>query len=87
MFSCTPRLTKKMYRAFEAGDYETAGKCLDGILALRNTFVSFGVFPAFTCAMNRLGYEGIFHPDYHMKLTGDCCAKVVECMKKYEMEA
>src|SRR5450756_662754 len=64
MFSCTPFTTGKMYRCLENGDISQAGRLLDQILALRNEFIQIGVFSGFTYAMNLLGYEGIFAPDY-----------------------
>ncbi|MDF2715675.1 MAG: dapA 2 [Paenibacillus sp.] len=64
MFSCTAAITSTMYKALERGDSELAAKSLDDILLLRDTFVEVGVFPGFTYAMNLLGFEGTFHPDY-----------------------
>ncbi|MFC3772487.1 dihydrodipicolinate synthase family protein [Paenibacillus sp. GCM10012303] len=82
MFSCTASLTTGMYKALEAGDNEAAARCLDGILLLRDTFVEVGVFPAFTHAMNLLGYEGTFHPDYMQPIGPEQQEKVRECMQR-----
>jgi dihydrodipicolinate synthase/N-acetylneuraminate lyase len=64
MLSCTPANTKKMFAAMAEGDYDTAAECLNHIVALRDFFVSHDLWPSFTAAMNLLGYEGIFGPDY-----------------------
>ena len=53
-----------MYRALEAGDRETAGQCLDSILALRDLFLTTpSLLNAYTHAMNLLGCEGSFAED------------------------
>jgi 4-hydroxy-tetrahydrodipicolinate synthase len=64
MLSCTPANTKKMFAAMAEGDYGTAAECLNRIVALRDFFVSHDLWPSFTAAMNLLGYEGIYGPDY-----------------------
>jgi len=68
MFSCTSRIAENMYDAFHAGNHEQAAQHLDSIVGLRNLFVEVGVFPGFTHAMNLLGFEGDFHPDYCSRL-------------------
>lgn len=85
MFSCTPVTSGKMYRALEKGDMDLAGKCLDDILKLRNTLVEVGTFSGFTYAMNILGYEGIFAPDYMYRNNPRDYEKVRECMKLCNM--
>lgn len=65
MFCCLPKTTERMYRGLAAGNFDEAGGCLDGIVALRDLFVELGsVLGAFTQAMNLLGYEGWFAQDY-----------------------
>jgi 4-hydroxy-tetrahydrodipicolinate synthase len=85
MFSCTPGTTSKMYKCLEQGDIKQAGKLLADILALRNEFVKVGVFCGFTYAMNLLGYEGIFAPDYIYKYCERDFEKIHDCMKKHSM--
>lgn len=82
MFSCAPSASSDMYRALAAGDQATAAQRLDDIVRLRDTFVEVGVFPGFTCAMNALGYEGRFHPDYMRPLGEASREKVNETMRK-----
>ena len=82
MFSCTAPVAAKMYGCLAKGEYEAAGNYYNSILSLRDTFVDVGIFGGFSCAMNLLGYEGMFYPDYSLRLNeGECC-KVRECMKK-----
>jgi 4-hydroxy-tetrahydrodipicolinate synthase len=64
MFSCTANTAAEMYAHLEKGRSEAASVCLDQILALRDLFVETGVLSGFTYAMNLLGYEGRFTPDY-----------------------
>lgn len=64
MFSCTPVNTGRMYRALEAGDRAEAAACLNRILALRDAFLSWDLWPAYSQAMNLLGCQGSFCPDY-----------------------
>ena len=67
MFACTTPITAKMYDSLKANNYEAAAKYLDQILGLRGEFIKAGVFRGFSYAMNLLGYEGIFAPDYAQK--------------------
>jgi len=85
MFSCTPVTTSKLYKSLEQNDFEQAGKYLDEILTLRNTLVEVGVFKGFTCAMNILGYEGSFAPDYTGEPEEKDFDKIRQCMKKCGM--
>lgn len=64
MMSCTPANTSKMFAAMAEGDYEAAAKYLNNIVGLRDFFLARDLWPSFTVAMNLLGYEGNFAPDY-----------------------
>ena len=64
MPACTPINSGKLFAAMEQGDYESAAKYLDNIIGLRDFFVARNLWPAFSTAMNLLGYEGDFTPDY-----------------------
>ena len=50
--------------AMEQGDYDKAAEYLNNIIALRDFFVARDLWPSFSTAMNLLGYEGNFAPDY-----------------------
>jgi len=64
MLSCTPTNTRLLYEAMDKGDFDAAAKYLDNITGLRDLFVSNSLWPSFTVAMNLLGYEGTYGPDY-----------------------
>jgi 4-hydroxy-tetrahydrodipicolinate synthase len=82
MLSCTPKNTGKMFELMNAGDFDGAANCLDNILSLRDLFVANDIWPSFTYAMNLLGYEGCFHPDYESAVTESAKARVLEEMKR-----
>ena len=63
-----------------AGDYEAGAKYLDNILSLRDLFVACDLWPAFSAAMNMLGYEGNFGPDYMSPLKEGCLPRIREEM-------
>ena len=64
MCSCTPVNTGKMFKAMAEGDYTTAAECLNNIVALRDAFIGWDLWPAYSTTMNLLGYEGNHAPDY-----------------------
>ena len=64
MLSCTPVNTAKLFAAMEQGDYDAAAGYLNHIVALRDFFVARDLWPSYSTAMNLLGYEGSFGPDY-----------------------
>jgi len=85
MFACTAPLASRMYESLKKEEYGSAGSCLDEILMLRDTLAGVGIFSGFTYAMNLLGYEGIFSPDYSLKLNGEQADRVRECMKALKL--
>ena len=82
MLSCTPKNTGKMFELMNEGDYDAAAKCLDNILSLRDLFVANDLWPSFTYAMNLLGYDGTFHPDYESCVTETAKAAVLAEMQR-----
>ncbi|MBQ7363888.1 MAG: dihydrodipicolinate synthase family protein [Clostridia bacterium] len=67
MFSCTPKNGKKFVEAYNAGDMKSAGVYLNNILKFRDCLLGYpgsALLYIFTIAMNLLGMEGIFCPDY-----------------------
>ena len=85
MFSCTGVISELMYTALNEGNRELAAQCLDKIVGLRNIFVEVGVFPGFTHAMNLLGFEGSFHPDYAADLNPQQADKVKSFMQQIKL--
>ncbi|MDO8686574.1 MAG: dihydrodipicolinate synthase family protein [Clostridiales bacterium] len=85
MFVCTAPLATMMYANLKNGEYGKAAFYLDQILELRDIFVSVGVFSGFSYAMNLLGYEGRFSPDYCIELKEDQAERVMNCMKKINL--
>ena len=76
MLSATPKNTEKLFKAMAAGDYDTAAKCLDNIVSLRDCYVANDLWPSFTASMNMLGYEGDFAPDFVSKITPEAYENV-----------
>lgn len=71
MLSCTPYNTGKLFKSMENGDYDMAAKHLSNIVSLRDCFVANDLWPSFTAAMNMLGYDGNFSPDYVSPISTD----------------
>lgn len=82
MFSCAPKNASQMYRHFAENDIKSGSKYLNNIISLRNLLVEYGVFPSFTAAMNLLGYDGYFNPDYMGRVTSEVKEKIAEKMKE-----
>ena len=82
MFSCTHPIADKMYSLMEQGDYCGGAAYLDKIVALRNLFIKVGVMRGFSYAMNLMGYEGYFCPDYTIEGNEEEFA----CIKEFLME-
>ena len=86
MFACTPNITNALNKALAGQDYPRARTMLDRILELRGIFIKHNVFPSFTAAMNILGYEGRFHPDYHFDVTDIAAIEEIgNYLRRYEM--
>ena len=64
ILSCTPRTSKALFDSLAKDDREAAGRHLNAIVALRDLFITPDLWPSSTAAMNALGYEGSYGPDY-----------------------
>ena len=82
MCACTPVNTGKLFRAMEAGDYQTAAEALNNIVALRDAFLGWDLWPAFTVTMNLLGYEGSHSPDYCSPIKPEYVPQIREMLQK-----
>lgn len=68
IFACFPATTGRAQRAFDAGDFEGGKQALNAMMAARDELFVLGIWPAFSCAMNLLGFSGNFAPDYELPL-------------------
>lgn len=68
MLPLTPKNTGKLFRSMAGGDYATAGLCLNNILDFRDFIFAYDFWPCCSYAMNLLGYEGIFDPDFNLPI-------------------
>ena len=82
MCSCTPVNTGKMFKAMEQGDYQTAAECLNKIVALRDAFLGWDLWPAYTTTMNLLGYEGYHCPDYCSPIKPEYVPEIEKMLKE-----
>lgn len=64
IFACFPKTTGAMQRAWNQGDVAAGNAAVERIMAARDQMFALELWPAFTEAMNLLGYEGNFSPDY-----------------------
>ena len=88
MLSCTPTNTGKLFEALNKGDRETAAVHMNNIVAFRDFFVANDLWPSFTAAMNLLGCEGKFSPDYNKDVTPELMETVrAEMIRIGELEA
>ncbi|HBP37143.1 MAG TPA: hypothetical protein DD640_00045 [Clostridiales bacterium] len=85
MFACTGKIGQAMYKALAAGDQAAGTARLMEIVRLRDTFAQEQIFPSFTYAMNLLGYEGIFHPDYYFQPSAGQMEKIKACMQEFQL--
>ena len=64
MFTCTPVNSKKLMDAMNAGDKVSAAQALNNILTFRDKMLGWDLWPAYSAAMNLLGWEGLHAPDW-----------------------
>lgn len=68
IFACFPATIAAVQRYFDCGDSEGAKASLNTMMHARDRMIAMGIWPSFSCAMNLLGYEGNFAPDYESAL-------------------
>lgn len=64
MFTCTPVNSRKLIAAMHAGDQTGAAEALNNIIAFRDKLLGWDLWPAYSAAMNLLGWEGLHAPDW-----------------------
>jgi len=82
MFTCTPVNSKKLIDAMEAGDKAGAAQALDNIVTLRDKMLGWDLWPAYSAAMNLLGWEGLHAPDWVMPSSPEIVELVKTEMKR-----
>jgi len=80
MMSCTPVNSGKLFAALAKEDYKAAAVYLNNIVGLRDFFADRNLWPAYSVAMNMLGYEGNFSPDYVSPIQEEYIAEIREEM-------
>jgi len=83
MFTCTPANSKLMMESLAKGDQATAAKALQNILDIRDYMcvVDYDLWPAYSYAMNKLGCDGCFYPDYLWDICDESKANLVKFMQ------
>ena len=71
MFAMTPRSSGELGQLLGKGEWDSARDKLNTILEIRDRIKKIGIFRGFSEAMNLLGYEGWFAPDYCRPLSGE----------------
>ena len=64
MFTCTPVNSQKLIESMRSGDKAGAAEALNNILSLRDNMLGWDLWPAYSAAMNLLGWEGLHAPDW-----------------------
>ena len=64
MFTCTPVNSQKLIESMRNGDKAGAAEALNNILSLRDNMLGWDLWPAYSAAMNLLGWEGLHAPDW-----------------------
>ena len=76
MMCCTPVNSGKLFASMAEGDYESAAVYLNHIVELRDFFLVHDLWPSFSTAMNLLGCEGNFSPDYMSPIKEEYVAEI-----------
>jgi len=71
IFSCFPSTMSKIQKAFNCQDYEGARYWMDRMMHVRDVMLNDSLWPMFSYAMNLLGCEGYFGPDYDLEATDE----------------
>lgn len=80
-YAMVPGWTRDFKRAYDSHDFTAIDKLQQKTCNLRNEFVKLDVFPAFTVAMNLLGFEGRFHPSHIAPLSESDHSQVEQLLK------
>ena len=81
MLTCTPVNSQKLIDSMNSGDRDGAAQALNNIITLRDKLLEWDLWPAYSAAMNLLGWEGLHAPDWTTPASNEIVALV-----KAEME-
>ena len=81
MFTCTPVNSQKLIESMRSNDKAGAAAALNNILSFRDKMLGWDLWPAYSAAMNLLGWEGLHAPDWVTPSSAEIIALV-----KAEME-
>ena len=82
MFTCTPVNSQKLIESMRNGDKEGAAQALNNILSLRDNMLGWDLWPAYSAAMNLLGWEGLHAPDWTTPADAEMIALVKADMER-----
>ena len=82
MFTCTPVNSQKLIAAMGAGDKAGAAEALNNIIEFRDKLLGWDLWPAYSAAMNLLGWEGLHAPDWVTESSPEIVALVKEEMQR-----
>jgi 4-hydroxy-tetrahydrodipicolinate synthase len=80
IFACFPALIREIQEHFDRNELLEASSGLNKMMQARDEMIAMGIWPAFSHAMNVLGYEGNFAPDYEPELDTDGKKKVEQIL-------
>lgn len=80
MFTCTPVNSQKLIETMRAGDKTGATEALNNIISFRDKMLGWDLWPAYSAAMNLLGWEGLHAPDWVTPASNEVVALVREEM-------
>ena len=81
IFSCMPKTIERIQKCYNSDDLEGAKAGLEDMMNTRDVMLGAGIWPAFTFAMNSLGYEGNFAPDYEVDIDAGAKSAVEKALK------
>ena len=82
MFTCTPVNSQKLIASMDAGDKAGAAEALNNIIEFRDKLLGWDLWPAYSAAMNLLGWEGLHAPDWVTESSPEIVALVKEEMQR-----
>jgi len=82
MFTCTPMNSQKLIDSMRNGDKAAAAQALNNIVEFRDKMLGWDLWPAYSAAMNLLGWEGLHAPDWVTPSSAEIVALVKEEMER-----